>query len=278
MTTELVEYQGNCHCGAFKFSFKAPKVTEAGPCDCSICARNDYLWTKPTEFTVTKGDENTTLTQYTFGSGNFTHKFCPTCGTSVMTRAGPAIGGGFVIVNLRCVQGIDFPSLKIKDHFKGSAHGAPYQPPEPVPVESVPEGATVYHGNCRCGAVAFTLVSKEKITEANECNCSICWRDGALWTYPPTKDITFRGLESATEYTFAAKLTYHGFCKICGVSVFERFVGSEPPVRSRPEYQGKDRNNFTALNVRTFNGFNLGELKLEKTDGLSELPLYEVPE
>nr|GAT46471.1 glutathione-dependent formaldehyde-activating enzyme [Mycena chlorophos] len=269
--TDLVEYQGNCHCGAFKFSFQSPKIKEAGPCDCSICARNDYLWTKPTEFKVTKGDENTTLTQYNFGSGNFTHKFCPTCGTSVMCRAGPAIGGGFVILNLRCVQGIDFASLKIKDHFKGSAHGKPYQAPEPVAVELAPEGATLYHGNCHCGAIAFTLVSNGKITETTltECNCSICWRDGSLWTYPLTKEITFRGLESATEYTFALKVTYHGFCKICGVSMFERFTGQE---------DGKERSEWTALNVRTFNELNLKELKLEQSDGLSDLPLYQVPE
>jgi hypothetical protein len=33
----LVEYYGNCHCGAFKFTFKAPEITQAKTCDCAIC-------------------------------------------------------------------------------------------------------------------------------------------------------------------------------------------------------------------------------------------------
>ena len=35
-------------------------------------------------------------------------------------------------------------------------------------------------------------------------------QDGALWTYAATANVTFRGLESATNYAFAAKNTLHG--------------------------------------------------------------------
>ncbi|KAJ7055059.1 Mss4-like protein [Mycena amicta] len=275
--TELVEYKGNCHCGAFKFSFKSAEITQAGTCDCSICSRNGSLWSKPQNLTVLKGDEDT-LASYRFGK-MMSHKFCSHCGTSVFARITEEFGGG-AIVNLRCVQGIDFASLKGRpgDPYKGSALGEPYQPPTPVPTEAVPEGSTVYHGNCRCGAVAYTLVSPDKITEASECNCSICWRDAGLWIYPTTKSVTFRGLDSATEYGFAAKLTYHGFCKVCGVSVFERFTGIDPPLHDKPEYYGKERNLWTALNVRTINDLDVGTLQIEKVDRSQQLPLYVVPE
>jgi hypothetical protein len=35
-------------------------------------------------------------------------------------------------------------------------------------------------------------------------------QDAALWTYPDTDTITFRGRESATEYTFSSRVAYHG--------------------------------------------------------------------
>ncbi|KAF7302276.1 GFA domain-containing protein [Mycena indigotica] len=275
--SKLLEYSGNCHCGAFKFSFKSPEIKQASVCDCSICSKNGYLWAKSQDFKVLKGDFDTTLTGYEFGPKSLSHKFCPNCGTSVLARLNPE-KGDVVLVNIRSVQGIDFPSLTIGEPRHGSAAGEPYKPPTPVAAEVVPAGSSVYHGNCRCGAVAFALVSPDKISEASECNCSICWRDAGLWIYPPTKNITFRGLDSASEYTFAAKLTYHGFCKVCGVSLFERFVGNDPPLHDKPEYYGKDRNLWTALNVRTINDLDVSTLQIEKVDRSGQLPLYVVPE
>ncbi|KAJ6551045.1 hypothetical protein DFH09DRAFT_417963 [Mycena vulgaris] len=35
----LIEYRGNCHCGAFKFTFKATELKLAFACDCSICSK-----------------------------------------------------------------------------------------------------------------------------------------------------------------------------------------------------------------------------------------------
>ncbi|KAJ7228148.1 hypothetical protein GGX14DRAFT_611474 [Mycena pura] len=135
----LVEYRGNCHCGAFQFTFKASEL-KPSTCDCSICYKNGYLGAKPADdsFTIVKGDENTTL--------------------------------------VRTVRDIDFASLLVGATHKGSTVGSPYQPPEPVQAGPVPEGSTQYNGSCHCGTVAYTLLSPGKITSAMECNCSICWR------------------------------------------------------------------------------------------------------
>ncbi|KAF7332702.1 GFA domain-containing protein [Mycena kentingensis (nom. inval.)] len=275
---ELVEYKGNCHCGAFKFAFKSPKITKASVCDCSMCSRNGYIFATPESFTVFKGDEDTTLTSYGFGKGVLKHKFCPHCGTSLLARFGAEMGGK-VIVNLRAVQDIDFQALTIGEPFKGSLHGDPYVPPVPVPVEA--GAANVYQGNCHCGAVSFGLVTPEKIAEASECNCSICWRDGSLWIYPPTKDLTIRGDENIVRYglaSFEEKFTLHCFCKTCGVSIFEQFNGLEPQLRDGPEYYGKPRNLWTAVNVRTINDFDVNAIKIDKVDRSKQLPLYVVPE
>jgi hypothetical protein len=86
-------------------------------------------------------------------------------------------------------------------------------------------------------------------------------QDGALWTFPETTAVTFKGLDSLVEYTFGMKSTYHGFCTICGVAIRERFLGPRTD---------------TALNIRTMNGLDLASVKLEKEDGKSMLPAYEV--
>ncbi|KAF8176693.1 Mss4-like protein [Mycena galopus ATCC 62051] len=259
-TPQVVEYRGNCHCGAFKFTYKAAELKQAFTCNCSICSKNGYLWAFPAkqeDFTVVKGDENTTLTSYYFGKRTMAHKFCPTCGTSVLGRTVDGRCG----INIRALADVDFDSLPVLPS-DGAATEPLYQVPEPVAVDNVPESATnVYHGSCQCGAVGYTLLSPDKITSAMDCNCSICSRDGALWTYPPTTAVTFKGLDSLVEYTFGLQTTYHGFCKVCGVAIRERFIAPSTD---------------TALNVRTMNGFDLQGLELIKEDLKSLLPLYEV--
>ena len=40
MTEQVLEtYQGNCHCGAFKFSVRLPELKQVFGCNCSICSK-----------------------------------------------------------------------------------------------------------------------------------------------------------------------------------------------------------------------------------------------
>ncbi|KAJ6536687.1 glutathione-dependent formaldehyde-activating enzyme, partial [Mycena vulgaris] len=222
-------------------SFKAPEIKQAFACNCSICARNGYLWAFPAS-----KEDFVVLKTYQFGKHTMAHKFCPTCGTSVMARmlnaAGPSVG----------INTVDGEALTVA--------------PEPLAPGPVPEGMTEYTGHCHCGAVAYSLLAPEKITEATWCNCSICYRDAAVWIYPPASDVTFKGSDSMVEYTFGEgptyRTTYHGFCKVCGVSLRERFT----------EPGRKDM----ALNLRTMNGVELAALTLSMSDGKARLPAYAV--
>ncbi|KAJ7892636.1 Mss4-like protein [Mycena leptocephala] len=201
-----IEYRGNCHCGAFRFMFRTPPLEQVFTCNCSICSRNGYMWAFPAseqDLTVVKGDENSTLRSYHFGKGTLAHKFCPTCGTSVMSRS----IDGKCAINIRALADVDLYSVTVLAS-DGAAIEPQYKAPVPVQVEAVPEGSTVYNGNCHCGR--------------------ICTRAGALWTYPQVTAMTFRGLDSLVEYTFASKSIYHGFCKNCGVSIRARFDQGKP--------------------------------------------------
>ncbi|KAF7335292.1 GFA domain-containing protein [Mycena sanguinolenta] len=271
-----VEHRGGCHCGAFQFTLTVPPIEGALRCNCSICSKNDYLWTFPrrSQFAVVQGDE-TMLTSYLFGKRGIAHKFCPTCGTSLMEvrtpeckdEKTPEIG-----INIRALQDFDLDSLKI-ELFEGGIDLEPaYQVPEPVPTGPAPEGTTAYHGSCHCGAVAYTaLLTVEEISEATLCNCSICARDAVLWTYPESTSVFTRGFDTdAVEYTFKRKWVFHGFCKHCGVSIFELFRNTNTHNDTK-----------TVVNVRTINtidagsgqwvGMDVGKIKMRVFDGKTRI-------
>ncbi|KAJ7510683.1 Mss4-like protein [Mycena galericulata] len=266
-STELIEYHGNCHCGAFKFAFKAPELKGATACDCSICYKNGYLWIIPRDLVIVKGDVKSTLRSYEFGKRTMVHKFCPTCGTSVMAPKKEANGTVSVGINIRTLVDVDFMALPVITN-NGAATDPPYRIPEPLRnfTGPVAEGTTVYTGNCHCGAVRYTLLSPEPLSFAKECNCSICSRDAAVWIYPDSAAV--KGLDSISlgEYTFGSRETYHGFCGICGVAICERFV----------QVGVDDGDNRMAVNVRTMNGVDLAALKITMFNGKASLPVYQV--
>lgn len=172
---------------------------------------------------------------------------------------------------IRALEDVDFGLVK----SDGTAGKPLYQAPEQLGVGPVPEGTTVYNGNCHCGAVVYAAsLTPEEIATAKDCNCSICTRVrislmhsvseftqstqqmGGLWIYPETARVTFKGLDSLTEYTFNNKVGHHGFCKICGVAIRTRFD---------PQFEMfKDK---TVLNVRTMNGLDLTTVAITMANG-----------
>ncbi|KAJ7453678.1 Mss4-like protein [Mycena galericulata] len=258
-SAQLIDYRGNCHCGAFKFTFKAPTLTQAVACNCSICYKNGYLWGFPKDLVIIKGDVDSTLRTYEFGKRMMVHKFCPTCGTSVMARKEEENGTVSVGINIRTLADVDFVALPVTTS-DGAATEPQYQVPEAVVTGPVAEGTTVYTGNCHCGAVRYALQSREPLAAAKDCNCSICSRDAVVWIYPDTPDVTLTGRDVLVEYTFGRQKTYHGFCGRCGVAICQRFVG---------------RDHRSALNVRTMNGVDLSALEITTHDGKARLPPYE---
>lgn len=97
----LKTYRGNCHCGAFVYEIEAPEIKTVSECNCSICYKKGYLWVIPAAGTykAVKGDEDA-LTVYSFGGGNITHKFCPTCATPLMGFMASAPSGTQRVVNV----------------------------------------------------------------------------------------------------------------------------------------------------------------------------------
>ncbi|MCJ1396956.1 hypothetical protein MMC11_000148 [Xylographa trunciseda] len=143
----------------------------------------------------------------------------------------------------------------------------------------------IYHGNCHCAAFKFALKVPE-ITSAHTCNCSICYKKGYLWLYPPTEAFTIeRGEGSLTEYHSADKafihkvrrtqsgiaqslMTHPQFCPTCGTPVMATTV--------------MNGNEMIAVNLRTLRDFDVWALDPYPNpnppmDGASRPPVYVPP-
>jgi hypothetical protein len=112
-----------------------------------------------------------------------------------------------------------------------------------------------YTGGCHCGQVRYDATVD--LSRVMSCNCSICSKRGALWTFVAPEQFALRAGEQALiDYQFYKKRFHHLFCPDCGVESFAR--GTTP-----------DGNDVVAINVRCLDHVELGSLTLTPFDGKS---------
>lgn len=80
------KYDANCHCGMVRFSVTTQdlKSSTIVSCNCSICTKNGYLFVYPKCKDVVFVSGEFHMASYRFGNEKKRHKFCPTCGTSIL--------------------------------------------------------------------------------------------------------------------------------------------------------------------------------------------------
>ncbi|KAI0966865.1 glutathione-dependent formaldehyde-activating enzyme [Xylaria arbuscula] len=285
----LKTYRGNCHCAAFVYEITLPEIKQGAECNCSICYKKAAIWVfpKPSDVKFVKGDASG-LTDYTFNNKKFAHKFCSTCGVSLMVVGHlslPKPGedklpeNGFNVRTFQHGQ-VDVWKLDTKA-FDGKSLPPAYEAPKytgPEPAGDA-EGLQQYTGSCHCGAITVGLKSKpiNKQTKGLvECDCSICSRYGATWTYPPRAQLVIEGRENLGVYFFGAKIVGKNFCKICGVPVCSETVQlSDEQVaqldeKTREWYNGN--NHLVAFNLRVVNGLSVKDLNTKRFQGYRYIP------
>jgi hypothetical protein len=110
-------------------------------------------------------------------------------------------------------------------------------------------------GGCHCGQIRYDVSAD--LSQIVACNCSICTKRGALWTFVPRDKFSLRaGEDLLRDYQFGKKSLHHLFCANCGVASFSRGTG-------------KEGQQIVAVNVRCLDGVNIGELMLTPFDGKS---------
>lgn len=122
-------------------------------------------------------------------------------------------------------------------------------------------GKAAITGSCHCGRVRFTMATPP--AEVTRCNCSICSKLGALWTYCPPEDFTvIEGETALTPYSWGDQYLDFRFCGSCGCMV---------QWRMKPEFletvwpSPADRK--TGINARLIDGLDAETLPVREVDG-----------
>lgn len=113
-----------------------------------------------------------------------------------------------------------------------------------------------HQGSCHCGRIAFDL--EADVTEAIDCNCSMCRRRGSLLAFFPREALILKTPESDyATYRFNKEKLAHHFCPHCGIAPFSE--GVHPKTGAR----------MAAVNVRCLPDVDLAAVKITQVDGAS---------
>jgi hypothetical protein len=112
-------YRGGCHCAAVRFEAELDLSRGVSACNCSICVKRNAAgaMVKPDAFRLLSGED--CLSGYAWGAKVSHYYFCNRCGIQLFGRGHLAeLGGDYVAVNVRCLDGID-PALLVHHHWDG---------------------------------------------------------------------------------------------------------------------------------------------------------------
>ena len=114
-----MNYKGSCHCGGIRFEVEGD-FSQVISCNCSLCSRKGSLlgFTPLEKLKLLTPREN--MATYTFNKHVIRHHFCRTCGIHPLAEAKDRSGKPTAAINVRCLEGIDLGSLKVKP-FDGAS-------------------------------------------------------------------------------------------------------------------------------------------------------------
>lgn len=112
----------------------------------------------------------------------------------------------------------------------------------------------MFIASCHCGAVTLEIARKPR--SLTECNCSICRRYGALWSYYSRRSVRIGGSSIATKkYKWGSGRLAFNFCPKCGCVMFHetsRKKGDD--TRFGVNVRMMDPRDIAGLSVRMLDG------------------------
>ena len=117
----MATHHGSCHCGAVQYDVEGLELDGLVTCNCSICGRTGAIMAfvgRPQISNIT-GEGN--LTDYQFGKKSIHHAFCKTCGVRAYGWGTGPDGKEMVVVNARCLDGVNVHELKISHQYDGAS-------------------------------------------------------------------------------------------------------------------------------------------------------------
>ena len=108
---------------------------------------------------------------------------------------------------------------------------------------------------CHCGAVRFEIA--EPPSWVLDCNCTLCRRYGALWSYYPGADQAKLLMKPSPDTTYIyswneRNLAFH-HCKVCGCITHFEAIHLNPPI-------------IAAVNARMMVGLDPARVSLRQID------------
>jgi hypothetical protein len=113
-TSDITTYEGSCVCGKVRFSVGLDLREGTTLCNCQGCTKRGW-WGRivaPTSFRLQQGKEETIERSDYPGAARV---FCNHCGVLVYGYGDlPEVGGPFVSINVRCLDGVDWVGSPVK--------------------------------------------------------------------------------------------------------------------------------------------------------------------
>lgn len=86
--------------------------------------------------------------------------------------------------------------------------------PAPAPVPA-PTKTKTYRGNCHCGAYVYDVELAADLEggnggkNASECNCTVCYKKGAIWGMPAAPRFLRGDPDALSTYSFGRRMYEH---------------------------------------------------------------------
>jgi hypothetical protein len=109
--SDAKSYAGSCHCGKVTYQV-AIDLGHVITCNCSMCSRTGSImaFVQPSRFQLQTGERD--LHDYQFNTKNIHHLFCSNCGVRSFARGADPKGNEMIMINVRCLAGVELDSLK----------------------------------------------------------------------------------------------------------------------------------------------------------------------
>lgn len=117
--SETKTYQGQCHCGAVRYS-ATTDLSTMGDCNCSRCRRLGWVMQSlpASDFKLESGEDM--LAVYHFSTETIDHLFCKTCGIESFARGTDGKGTETVMINVNCLEGVPLVDRSTVKHWDGA--------------------------------------------------------------------------------------------------------------------------------------------------------------
>ena len=110
-----MRYNGSCHCGKVAYEVEIDGgVAGALECNCSMCARKGAKMAFVPRDHLTLTTPESSARTYLFNKHVIQHRFCPECGIHAYGVGRDRNGQEMAMINLRCLEGLDFEELPVQ--------------------------------------------------------------------------------------------------------------------------------------------------------------------